>query len=328
MDSYKIGISTKRRDWVVAWIERVLKLEAVEADYDSGLGRLSFVCGAIIFDRPFLAPLYAYGAKVRARTGRKVDLKRLPAYVRFTLLLLRSRLLSRHTIGCNLGRTRPGSVTERFRTDAKAEGDVVVVGGYQTRNGYGQEIPHEAARWFKLHLNRENAGWACAKGEPFKTIASLELLGTLLGIILLLEGDEDQEMRSGCSVSVGGITDNRGNRFAVAKLLTTKWPLAAFVAETAVQLEARGILLDVTWVPRELNTEADAITNSNTGWLKPELEIQVKFEELPFLILRELLSMGDEFQKDLEAVSTNDALVEPPAQKGPAALLKVRDPWD
>ena len=95
-----------------------------------------------------------------------------------------------------------------------------------------------------------------------------------------------------------------------------------------MQLESRGILLDVSWVPRELNTEADAITNCNTGWLNPELEIRTKFEELPFIVLRELLTMGNEFQKDLEAVNTDDALMSPPVQKGPAALLKVRDPWD
>ena len=206
----------------MSWIDRVIKMETVEADYDSGLGRLSFVCGAIIFDRPFLAPRYTYGVKVRARAGKKVNLTKLPAHVKFTLLFLRSGLLARHTIGCNLGRTHLGSVTERFRTDAKAEGDIVVIGGYQTRNGFGQEIPHEAARWFKLHLDRANAGWAYSKGEPFKTIASLELLGTLMGIILLLDGDEDPAMRSGCAVSGGGVTDNRGNRFAVAKLLTTK----------------------------------------------------------------------------------------------------------
>ena len=204
----------------------------------------------------------------------------------------------------------------------------MVVGGYQTRNGYGQEIPHDAARWFKLHLDRESASWAYAKGEPFKTIASLELLGTLMGVMLLLEADEDQEMRSGCSVSVGGVTDNRGNRFAIAKLLTTKWPLAAFVAETAVQLETRGILLDVTWVPRELNVEADAITNCNVEWLSPELEIKTKFEDLPFMVLKEFLTLGEAFQKDLEAVNIEDATVTPHSHVGPAPLLKVRDPWD
>ena len=135
-------------------------------------------------------------------------------------------------------------------------------------------------------------------------------------------------MRSGCSVSVGGVTDNRGNRFAIAKLLTTKWRLAAFVAETAVQLETRGILLDVTWVPRELNAEADAITNCNVEWLSPELEIKTKFENLPFMVLKELLTLGEAFQKDLEAVNTEDATVTPHNHVGPAPLLKVRDPWD
>ena len=80
-------------------------------------------------------------------------------------------------------------------------------------------------------------------------------------------------MRSGCSVSVGGLTDNLGNQFAVAKLLTTKWPLSAFLAGIGVQLEMKNIMLDVAWVPRELNTEADEITNGDVAWLSPALEI-------------------------------------------------------
>ena len=127
---------------------------------------------------------------------------------------------------------------------------------------------------------------------------------------------------------MGGVTDNRGNRFAVAKLLTTKLPLAAFVAETAVQLESRRILLDVTWVPRELNAEADAITNCNVGWLNPELEIKTKFDEIPFLVLNELRTMGEDFQTKLDAVNVEDAATTPPTLNGPTTLLKVRDPWD
>ena len=78
LNSYKIGISSRRRGWVVKWIDDVLNGEPVEADFDSGLGRLSFVCGAIVYDRPFLAPLYSFAAKVRARTGKKANLKNLP----------------------------------------------------------------------------------------------------------------------------------------------------------------------------------------------------------------------------------------------------------
>ena len=139
-----------------------------------------------------------------------------------TLKHLQTRLSARHTIDFNLGKALPGRCNERFRTDAEAEGELVVIGGYQTRDGLGRAIPHAAAKRFMVTLNRETAAWAFAKGEPFQAIASLELLGTLLGTILLLDGDECPELRSGCGVSVGGLTDNRGNMFAVAKLLTTK----------------------------------------------------------------------------------------------------------
>ena len=59
-------------------IDVVLYNVPVEADFDSGLDRLSFVCGAIVYDRPFLAPLYAFAARVRAKAGKKADLKNLP----------------------------------------------------------------------------------------------------------------------------------------------------------------------------------------------------------------------------------------------------------
>ena len=99
-----------------------------------------------------------------------------------------------------------------------------MLGGFQTRGGQGREIRHWQAKWFRYELNRANAGWAFDKGEPYKTTASLELLATAPGEALLPDGDEDPEVRSGCSVSVGGRTDNRGNKFTVARLPTTKWP--------------------------------------------------------------------------------------------------------
>ena len=145
----------------------------------------------------------------------------------------------------------------------------------------------------------------------------------MLGVILLLDGDECPDLRSGCAVSVGGLTDNRGNKFAAAKLLTTKWPLAAFVAEMAAQLEHRGILLQVEWVPRELNAEADSITNGQVDWLTASLRLKVVLPELPFLILNELLAAGGEFYKGLENANVMGEELRPPNN----TLLKVRDPW-
>ena len=50
------------------------------------------------------------------------------------------------------GQNPPGACVERSRTDAKAEGDVVVIGLFQTRNNQGKEIRHEQGR--ALHDHR------------------------------------------------------------------------------------------------------------------------------------------------------------------------------
>ena len=248
---------------MVDWISQVLKGESTISDFDSGLGRLSFVCGALVYDKPFVAPLYKLSAATRNRFGRKVDLRNLPPYIKFILQHLRRRLEERPMVHCKRGRPRSSAVVERFRTDAKAEGEHVTVGGYQTFSASGKEITHAEARRLFLELDRASAPWAFAKGEPSRPIASLELLGTLLGLMLLVEEASNTELYFAGTLSVGGITDNNGNRYAVTKMLTTKWPLLAFLAELSLQLEYRGILLEINWVPREQNAEADATTNKN-----------------------------------------------------------------
>ena len=75
---------------------------------------------------------------------------------------------------------------------------------------------------FFLKLDRRSAPWAFARGEPYRAIASLELLGTMLGLMLLVKEVSVSEQYFSCSLSVGGLTDNSGNRYAVTKMLTTK----------------------------------------------------------------------------------------------------------
>ena len=74
---------------------------------------------------------------------------------------------------------------ELFRLDAKAQGDTVVVGGWRCAGG----ISTRDASWFSVRLTRRNAPWAFARGEPFRTIASLELMGALLGVMILLPAE-------------------------------------------------------------------------------------------------------------------------------------------
>lgn len=158
--SASIGISESRRQWAVKWLSDLIENRDTTAGFESGLGRLSFVCSAIIVDRPYLAPLFSYAAAMRRRSGQKASTKNLPPYIKFILEHSRARLAARRTIHCTMGQAIESSVVERFRTDAKAEGETLVVGGYQPHNGAGLPIAAADAKWFLLTLDRKSAPWA------------------------------------------------------------------------------------------------------------------------------------------------------------------------
>ena len=75
---------------------------------------------------------------------------------------------------------------EVFRLDAKAEGENVAIGGWRCVGATNTM----KAKWFAVKLNRRNAPWAFARGEAFRTIASLELLGVLVSVMVLMPEDE------------------------------------------------------------------------------------------------------------------------------------------
>ncbi len=116
-----------------------------------------------------------------------------------------SRLMKRVVARCKRGRPRSDQVVERFQTDAKAEGDLVTVGGYQTFTATAAAIPHKSAKWFYMELDRCSAPWAFARREPFRAIASQELLGTMLGLILRVNEAGGSDEYFACGLSVGGI---------------------------------------------------------------------------------------------------------------------------
>ena len=175
-----------------------------------------------------------------------------------------------------------------------------------------------------MKLDRVTAPWAYARGEPFRAIASLELLGSLLGLMLLVDEVPGGSPFLGGKISVGGNTDNSGNRFAVTKMLTTKWPLLAFLAELSAQLEVRNVLLEVNWVPREENAEADAIKNEDAQWLRKEKRIRKTPGQMPFIVLPELLLRGETFYSGLENINVDCPTREEWGLRKP---LRVLDPW-
>ena len=62
-------------------------------------------------------------------------------------------------------------------------------GSYRRMAQRGFKTTREAA-WFAVKLDRRNAPWSLARGEAFRTIASLELLGALVGVMVLMPEKE------------------------------------------------------------------------------------------------------------------------------------------
>ena len=221
-------------------------------------------------------------------------------------------------------------VGEVFRLDAKAAGNEVAIGGWLSRGGAATRD----ARWFAVSLNRTNAPWAFARGEPFRVVASLELLAALIGVMVLCPEDEwRREPESTGLFTIGCATDNQGNSFLLDRLMTTKYPLGLILIELSCQLAARRMALRADWVPRLQNEEADALTNSDFRHFSPAQRVGVDLAKVEFLVLDRLLASGEEYFEQVEAAKEREKLrkLDAPsaATKRPRGdlPLRERDPW-
>ena len=102
-----LGLSASRAQLLEGWYSRLLRDRSVQMqEFQEGLGRAAFVCGALDYDRPFLAPLCAFAA--RHAPG---SVKILPLYVLVTVEHLRRKIRQRRH--CECGRMRGGRRARR-----------------------------------------------------------------------------------------------------------------------------------------------------------------------------------------------------------------------
>eukprot|EP00438_Fugacium_kawagutii_P021415 Skav230573 [mRNA] locus=scaffold971:152920:156087:- [translate_table: standard] len=315
---FRKGISTRKVRWVMDWMERHLSAGGITGrDLKSALGRFGFVAGALPHVRPFLGPLFAWAAMLAPGT-----FARFPDAVRILLQFVQQQIRDEPM-------SRPKKIKEfareAFRVDAKAEQDKIVIGGWEVGEGGSTKD----SRWFSIHLDRKSAPWAYLKGEPYRNIASLELVAVLTAVMLFgLEGEE-----AGCmkTLTLSASTDNLGNTYVLRHFMSCKYPLSIVVMELAVQLKRRGIELNLGWIPRGQNCEADALTNEEFEGFNPNKRIHKKFEELDFLVLDELMGKAGELDQDMKlAKSSREAKGDRPSKdtnKRKRGETKWKDPW-
>ena len=166
-----------------------------------------------------------------------------------------------------------------FYSDAKAETGNAWVGGYLWDG-------REALQWYALEVLESWAPWAFIKRDLKRTIASLELLGTL--ICIKLWGKRMKEAGKGQGHLTGG-TDNQGNSYAVSKLMSTRFPLPLLLMELSETLRQGDLTLDLSWVPRERNQWADDLTNQEFGKFSMERRLAIDGAQIDWIVLGDLL---------------------------------------
>ena len=141
-------------------------------------------------------------------------------------------------------------------------------------------------------------------------------------------------------LKLSGHTDNATNAQAVVKLMTTSFPLCAVLCELSVQCRRRNVSLELGWIPRDQNCEADQLSNGDSGGFDPLKRVSVDPSGLQFVVLPELMKHGmtlfEDIAKAKTATSNEDLPGLSPKKKArsarnpkraPETRLRATEPW-
>jgi hypothetical protein len=281
---YALGLAQSRADWLVGWAKDIIEGKTVEVtNFSGGVGRLNFAANALIHEKPWLGPLYAWSSTIQTAGHTSAT---VPWGIKFVLLWISKRLSS--SCRMMITPTLPSRVGHLFKSDAKAEQGRATIGGWECRGG----TPPAAARWWYVEIFEATTPWVFAKsGDPQRVIATLELLGTLLCLVLFHYQADDMEAGV---ITISATTDNAGNSLVMQKYMSTKWPLSPVLCELSEQLRTRNLELHLDWQRRDCNIEADAITNEDYSMFTPCNRIAVDFAQIKWIVLNEAMTWSKE----------------------------------
>eukprot|EP00435_Cladocopium_sp_Y103_P057986 s1874_g20.t1 len=168
-------------------------------------------------------------------------------------------------------------------------------GGGLRAEWIGDSKDRSKCRWFSVKLDRRNAPWVFESGEPYRAIASLELLGALASLVAF-----KLPSGSGGSFYLSAGTDNLGNRHLVSRLLTTKFPLCVVLMQLAWTLHKNDLEMRLDWLPRLQNKEADALTNGDFTGFHDSLRVEIQPGDLLEDRFQELMDRGGELYDEVK----------------------------
>ena len=312
--SYKIGLSPKRAEWMQSWVMKLASEGCTTPKvFEQGLGRLGFSALALLWEKPFLGPLYSWSAAIRNKKGTM----RLPAMLRAILLFLGERFKE----GGQLQEAPPlKRGTEEvddllFFTDARATESGAWIGGFlQSQEG-------KVLAWFSEEVKEDWADWLRLRKDPKRLIASLELLATLVAIKLWAPVG-NREVRAKCWIR--GKTDNLGNAYAISKWMSTKFPLTVLVMELSESLRLGHCYLALDWLRRDRNQLADDLSNMKFDSFNMEQRVRWVPQEQKWHVLTRFLQHAKEFHEEMRKRKMEPSLKESAKKR---ARTKGLGPW-
>ena len=134
----------------------------------------------------------------------------------------------------------------------------------------------------------------------------------------------------GIVVRARGFTDSQVSEKVGSKLSSGSFPLCAITMELSAQCERMNAELELLWSPREVNQEADDLSNGKTDAFDPKLEKTLDPSTFPWIVLNEATREGMEFYKSvplLKEQKQNTAQSSWVSGRQKKAKLRETDPW-
>ena len=130
--------------------------------------------------------------------------------------------------------------------------------------------------------------------------------------------------RSDATMTVQGFGDNRGSKYALSHLQSSKFPLCVLVMELSAQLEARAQRLEMTWIPREGSVAADRLSNGDCRGFDETNLVQFHIQHQNWLALNDLIAAGQSMSLEREKRKNEQKTV---SGKLKRQTLREREPW-
>ena len=97
--------------------------------------------------------------------------------------------------------------------------------------------------------------------------------------------------------------------------MTTAFPSAAVLMQLTCRLSVRNLWLDLAWIPRLQNVEADALTNGDYSAFSMCNRVEVVWEQVPLEVMSEVLAEGKNFALEMERLKSNKRLAPKTSQR-------------